>query len=381
MASRGGNTLNKDFLGFLSVQLLFLDEPVEGLRVRFLYASGEREGSGLNGALELNGRTDARGRYFRRTPARVGVYRLEIEGQPEPAFITTVEDLDEPFVVPLPLGRPYFDLVDPDPPPPPSPDPVIIPSRPNGEYLSVRVLFLNEPVRDLELCFATTDGQKSATLRTDAHGRASLPGPVTGGQGFCEIEGQPRAAITTVEDPARPYVIVLPVGRPYFETHDFPDLGDDPFPPPPTLYFQLPARPDDGEGASSRDEPEEPRRSEAPETQGSGSGGLPRDMPTRGPVLPAQGYLSAQLMYYSRLQCEWLLLGHAQVTFTMGPHRFSEGTDQMGLAIVQQPVPKGVYTAEGTIKNLRANHSPSFKVPVPTVEDIEHPVVVKIPVD
>lgn len=84
------------------------------------------------------------------------------------------------------------------------------------EYLSVQVLFHAVPVPDLKVQFCASDGAKlEGELRTDETGRAALPKKVPAGNYVCNIEQQEPALISTVMSPSDPYVVVLPVGRPY----------------------------------------------------------------------------------------------------------------------------------------------------------------------
>jgi hypothetical protein len=101
-------------------------------------------------------------------------------------------------------------------------------------YISIQVLYLGIPVKDLKLTVKNADGASQIPdphwaaqhhwkannphMTTDAHGRCTLGKRVPIGSYVCKIEHQPDASITTVEDAGRPFVLVLPIGRPY---HDF----------------------------------------------------------------------------------------------------------------------------------------------------------------
>lgn len=132
-----------------------------------------------------------------------------------------------------------------------SPDSVMSASLDNRikGFLSVRVTFLGEPVKDLSVQFFRLDGSKvnpvtpeqmeflntsitvldnyKAIELTNDDGWYGLPFPVPVDSYFCDIEHQPRILITTVEVAAKPFALVLPIGRPY---HDF---YLDTFPDPP----------------------------------------------------------------------------------------------------------------------------------------------------
>ena len=100
-------------------------------------------------------------------------------------------------------------------------------------FLSVEVLFLGEPVADLAIEFRTdadtpvegyggqqTGNPSGLKNRTDKRGHASVPHMVAVGNYTCLIEHQDPAPITTVESISKPFVIVLPVGRSYFDCYD-----------------------------------------------------------------------------------------------------------------------------------------------------------------
>ena len=87
-------------------------------------------------------------------------------------------------------------------------------------YLAVYVEFLGEPVKGLKLKFYKEDGavlRPFAPVETNDQG-VYVGGRLKVGRYLCQIENQKRLArITTVEDKDKPYWIVLPVGRPYFD--------------------------------------------------------------------------------------------------------------------------------------------------------------------
>ena len=87
-------------------------------------------------------------------------------------------------------------------------------------YLAVYVEFLGEPVKGLKLQFYEEDGEvvrPFAPVETNDKG-IYVGGRFRVGRYLCQIENQKRLArITTVEAKDKPYWIVLPVGRPYFD--------------------------------------------------------------------------------------------------------------------------------------------------------------------
>ncbi len=90
-------------------------------------------------------------------------------------------------------------------------------------YLSVQIFFHREPIANQEVVFseAGDDGQAGQalgdTLITDANGVAKLGKPVPTGNYLCQIKFQPDMMICTVESVDNPYVLVLPLGRPYVD--------------------------------------------------------------------------------------------------------------------------------------------------------------------
>jgi hypothetical protein len=97
-------------------------------------------------------------------------------------------------------------------------------------YLSVRITFLGEPVVDLAVSFldegdAAVEGTP-VTEKTDATGCYSLKELFEVGTYVCQIEHQTKAVITTVERIESPFHLVLPIGRPYFDTYNLRLEGD-----------------------------------------------------------------------------------------------------------------------------------------------------------
>jgi len=92
-------------MGHLCVQLTFHKEPVKGLEVKFSKAGPDgKPGAKLGDPVTSTEQGIAR--IDRLVPA--GRYVCEIEHQ-DPALVSTVMDVNKPFVVPLPVGRPYVD--------------------------------------------------------------------------------------------------------------------------------------------------------------------------------------------------------------------------------------------------------------------------------
>ena len=102
---------------------------------------------------------------------------------------------------------------------------------PKGKaFLSVIVFFHQEPIADLKVKFTAvspggaTDAELGQEVKTDSEGVAKLLTPVPIGNYLCEVQYQPPTMITTVPDIEDPFILVLPIGRPYY---DFD--GDSPF--------------------------------------------------------------------------------------------------------------------------------------------------------
>jgi hypothetical protein len=97
-------------------------------------------------------------------------------------------------------------------------------------YLSVRITFLDEPVVDLAVGFLDEGDAKvqgtPVTEKTDATGCYSLKELFDVGTYVCQIEHQNKAEITTVERIESPFQLVLPIGRPYFDTYNLQLEGD-----------------------------------------------------------------------------------------------------------------------------------------------------------
>jgi hypothetical protein len=107
-ADKLGATLVARQLGYLAVKVTFHKQPLDGLEVKFY----EAEADGSKGA-QVGGKTfktDLTGRAWVDYLVDAGVYVVEIEKQTSPALVSTVSDLQRPYVVPLPVNRPYFDF-------------------------------------------------------------------------------------------------------------------------------------------------------------------------------------------------------------------------------------------------------------------------------
>jgi len=93
----------------------------------------------------------------------------------------------------------------------------------NG-FLVVKLLFQDEPVEAVKVGFATNNSDASiiGSAVTDKDGIAKLTDKdkantqVEVGNYWCKIENQPWSQISTVWDTSKPYVVMLPIGRPYY---------------------------------------------------------------------------------------------------------------------------------------------------------------------
>jgi len=97
--------------------------------------------------------------------------------------------------------------------------------QPQGDlgYLSIQVFFHEEPVEHLKIEFKKFDHSALAVpsvphVFTDKDGKASIDTLVaTGNYAVIIDDPQHWKSISTVEDPNKPYIIALPVGRPLFD--------------------------------------------------------------------------------------------------------------------------------------------------------------------
>jgi hypothetical protein len=94
-------------MGHLIVQLTFHKDPVAGLAVKFFKAKPDGKPGKQLGDEDIVTTAQGIARIDRLVPA--GGYVCEIEHQ-EPTLVTTTMDPQKPFIVPLPVGRPYVDL-------------------------------------------------------------------------------------------------------------------------------------------------------------------------------------------------------------------------------------------------------------------------------
>ena len=99
-------------------------------------------------------------------------------------------------------------------------------------HLIVRLTFHKDPVAGLEVKFskAGADGKPGKSMGdpvvSTSQGIARIDRLVPGGRYVCEIEHQDPALVTTVLDPAQPFVVVLPVGRPHFDFEEGAEFDD-----------------------------------------------------------------------------------------------------------------------------------------------------------
>jgi hypothetical protein len=104
----------------------------------------------------------------------------------------------------------------------PSNDHNVLQPRGDNGYLAVQVFFHEEPVQDIEVVFKRLDGALAVSdvpkVLTDKDGLAKIEQPVSTGNYLCEL-GRPDhfKTVCTVESLEKPFIIVMPVGRPYFD--------------------------------------------------------------------------------------------------------------------------------------------------------------------
>jgi hypothetical protein len=99
-------------------------------------------------------------------------------------------------------------------------------------FLSVIVFFHQQPIADLTVEFfqSGADGKPGAAVgekvKTDEDGVAKLLKPVPIGNYVCQIQYQPATIVCTVPDIEEPFILVLPIGRPYYDfENDFEFTG------------------------------------------------------------------------------------------------------------------------------------------------------------
>ena len=93
-------------------------------------------------------------------------------------------------------------------------------------FLAVKLFFHRQLMQGLQVAFFQSNGDAAGAtpgeaiaspVFTDPQGVASLDITVPLGDYICQIEHQPSILISTVETRTRPYVLVLPIHRPYFD--------------------------------------------------------------------------------------------------------------------------------------------------------------------
>ena len=214
------------FAGYLSVRVVRRNEAVTGLPVRFysLGPDGDPKGEPLETSTDSDGIAAVPGMFA------VGNYLVEIEGAT--VIVSTVERVDAPYPLQLPLGRATIAEEPESPAPPPSP--IQDAARAAGGYLCVLVMFRGKPNPGIPVSFysAGRDGKRGALIsqpETDENGVAAVGGMFVVGNYICEIEGD-EVSLTTVESPSNPYIVSLPVGK---ATISEPEPAPDQALPPP----------------------------------------------------------------------------------------------------------------------------------------------------
>ncbi len=96
-------------LGYLAVRVLFHGQPIAGLSVDFGKLSGVTDDSPTSLKPTLATDDDGVALFARLVPT--GSYACQIEKQPS-AVVHTTGSLDDPFVLVLPIGRPFVDVDD-----------------------------------------------------------------------------------------------------------------------------------------------------------------------------------------------------------------------------------------------------------------------------
>jgi hypothetical protein len=114
--ARGNSAvLGHRLTGYIALRILFLGVPVKGLKVTVSNADGEMQTepvhrASMHWASASEMLTDHDGFCALGCEVPIGSYTCHIEHQLVDAAITTVEVQNRPFVLTLPLGRPYADL-------------------------------------------------------------------------------------------------------------------------------------------------------------------------------------------------------------------------------------------------------------------------------
>lgn len=172
---------------FLCIQVLFRGEPLPALEIQFFKMEDGKQG----GQLETTKKTDEEGIAKLDDPVDVGNYLCTIDDEIENVTITTVEDETDPFIVHLPIGTPYFELVQ---------EPTIYaePEEVDGTWppespgrLCIQVLFEGRPMPGLEVSFLEYGAEIGLDV-TDADGVAKVGPQVPIGNYQCRIQGRLR---------------------------------------------------------------------------------------------------------------------------------------------------------------------------------------------
>ena len=218
--------------GFLGVRLVFRDLGLEGFKVRFFKAArdGTKDGPALGEKVtefstKGDGVASVEGEEF-----RLGNYLCEVGGQTV-ATVSTVEDLERPYVLPLPTVR---SLLEHEEPGRLEGEAGVGERGESGGYLSAKVMFRGAPMRGVDVAFYQADATGLAATKeprglaaTDSEGVATLSSRARLGNYFCHVEGQQGlSSVSTVEERSRPYVLALPAGRPLLTVREAGRIED-----------------------------------------------------------------------------------------------------------------------------------------------------------
>jgi hypothetical protein len=224
--------------GWLGVQVLYQGMPCAGIPVRFYTLTADNQPDSPVGEEQV---TDASGNAYLLEAVETGEYGCRIEGQPL-AFVSSIDDLDRPFVLTLPIGESPVEVygVLGDELDAPEEDEEPVESVDEGEpppddaeakgWLAVQVLYQGLPVAGMPVRFYTLTADKQPASQvgeeqvTDTDGSAYLEEEVAIGDYGCEIDVQPLAIVSPVGNTDRPFVLTLPIGETSVEVYG--PIGD-----------------------------------------------------------------------------------------------------------------------------------------------------------
>lgn len=196
--------LRKEDYGYLAVRVLFRNEPLSGLKLKF-YAPDR--------TLLRETTTDINGLASLDDMVKVSNYFCEMDDKHR-IEISSVERKKAPYIIAIPLSKPNLAFTHSFPS-----STIDVPDMRKSDdegYLCVRIIFRNQPLSGVKIGFYGPNRMKLSETSTDGEGIATQDDPVKAGNYLCSTDGKYFFPISTTVDRASSYAIMLP-GKSHLE--------------------------------------------------------------------------------------------------------------------------------------------------------------------